>query len=100
MFYRIEVWSNNRPIRIQDIDGHDPAQAVRITLEILRKKERLPVYTSVYVMNENGDVWVYQYIYRNKRYTQRSRRGGRMVLHAEQVHDIRAGNNTIRGALK
>ena len=100
MFYRVEVWSQNKPIIIKDYHGHDPAQVVRLTLENLKNRGILPTYTSVYVMNENGDVWAYQYIYRNTRYTQKSRRGGREIIHSELVHDILAGNNTIRGALR
>jgi hypothetical protein len=100
MFYRVEVWNNNSPIGITSIEGHDPAQAVRITYDKIRRTRKIPTYTSVYVMNENGDVWAYQYIHREGQFTQKSRRGGREIIHPETVHDIRAGNTTIRGALK
>lgn len=100
MYYRVEVWNNNSPISIKSISGHDPAQAVRLTFESIKRTGKIPTYTSVFVMNENGDVWVYQYIYREGTYTQKSRRGGREIVHPDIVHEILAGNNTIRGALK
>lgn len=59
MRYRVDVMGNKRVMMSPVFTAEHTQQAVRITTERMKKRGVNKEFTTLFVMNEKGNVWVY-----------------------------------------
>lgn len=96
MRYKAEIWHQGRAIDSRTYDkAVNPKQVVR---RIVTSNSQPSDFT-VYVMNEYGDLWVYNVENRGG-FRAVLRRHLRAYFNRDEIHDIFSGNVTIQGAKK
>ena len=96
MLYRAEGWSEKRMIVSQIFQATHPKQAVRRIRDALETKGANLQFLTVYILNEEGQMWMYGMKKKNSKYRAMMLEKGTNYLPRNLVQMVFAGNRNIR----
>lgn len=100
MLYRAEIWAESK-LKVGEVfKAAHPKQAIRKIVEALERTNAAVRYLTVYVLNEEGQVWVYSLV-KQQDDKFHAKNIGKTTEFVPQNHVLKifAGNLSIRGVV-
>lgn len=96
MLYRVELMQNKRLIFSDTMNCSHPGQCLR---KLTERQSVRPAYAQSYIMNEDGEVWVYNLVARGRQTVIQPHSKSNDMLPRHIVIEVLSGNKTISEAV-